>query len=64
VEACLTIIVSIAERIVYITLAFMFHDLTLSLDNMTYEKGLSDGLLELFPGKNCQGLTVISEQRR
>jgi hypothetical protein len=49
---------SIAERIIFVTIAHIFHRFDLSFDDMCEETGRVDGLLKLFPPKSSCGLRV------
>jgi len=46
---------SIAERIIFVTIAYIFHNFDLSFDNMNEEIGRLNGLLQLFPPKRSRG---------
>jgi hypothetical protein len=48
----------VAERIVFVTIAYTFHKFDLSFDNMDEEMGRLDGLLQHFPPKRSHGLTA------
>jgi hypothetical protein len=47
-----------AERLIFATVAYVFHNFDLGFRDMNEETGRSDGLLKLFPPKSSRGLTV------
>jgi hypothetical protein len=49
---------SVTERLIFVTIAHIFHRFDLSFDGMNEETGEVDGLLRLFPPKSFRGLTV------
>lgn len=55
-----------AERLIFATIAYVFHSFDLAFRDMNEETGRSDGLLKLFPPKSSRGLTVniVAAQRR
>ena len=49
---------SIVERIIFVIIAYIFHNFDLSFDSMNKEMGRADRLLKLFPLKSSYRLIV------
>ncbi|KFZ04552.1 hypothetical protein V502_10063, partial [Pseudogymnoascus sp. VKM F-4520 (FW-2644)] len=49
----------IAQRIIYYAIASIFYHFDLSFEGIDHKQGLSSGLLDLFPERCSEGLTVV-----